>query len=279
MVSTKKLNKKTYTKDGKKINAVDIMPVAEATDIPMLLYPFLNEKDNWIAFDQRKLFTYDARTDSFDHRRVTDLDFNDTRNDLCGLWSVGYQSEIKNIKLPMIAFGNWISGLITHSLGLGDYEKASINMLAVIYYSRLFSNDPINQDEELSLLKVKLQGTLYSEEILESVYSKSLEMNSIKDFCQLVSTVTGSLRLSKFDLGALYHLTKTGWMGVDNKENIIVALEYPPIWIAMCYSSLKRNFYNKTTIGDAVARISKRGAGEEFVANVDSLIRTGVVVE
>lgn len=280
LVQSKEIQQKEYKRNGKVLKAVYLFGgSALEADIPDLDFPLIDYKHGWICFDLRKFYSVDKATGTFVPKRSTDIEFLTTRNDLTGVWGVGAVKDLYYFKLPHMAFANWISSLITNRFGLTEKERSDINTIAYVYYSRMFDNGSVNGEtiergDELDRLALRVKETYYTRGMLEDVYSKIDHMETLEDFCSMLYKVTGNVRLSGFDISVLYRLTQTGWMGVDYKQNLAIALEYPPIWIAMCYSALKNNVYKRTTIGDRVEALSKRGEGIAFVKGVDELLTT-----
>lgn len=275
LIQSKKIQQKEFTRDGKTLKAVYLFGSSPLeSEIPDLDFPYISYQHGWICFDLRKFYSVDRETGNFIPKRSTDLEFLSTRNDLTGVWGVGAIKDLYYFKLPHMAFANWISSLITKRFGLTEKERSDINTVAYIYYSRLFDGENSNRDDELDKLALRVRETYYTRGMLEEIYNKVPHMETLEDFCKALYDVTGNVRLNGFDISVLYRLTQTGWMGVDYKQNLAIALEFPPIWIAMCYSALKNNIYKRTTIGDRVEALSKRGEGLAFVKGVDELLTT-----
>lgn len=277
LVSSKKIQHRQYTRDGRTLNAVYLLGLTTMeTEIPDLEFPLINNEKGWICFDLRRFYSVDRSTGNVVPKRSTDINFLTIRNDLTGMWGVGAIKDLYFFRLPHMAFANWVSSLIASKFGLDVREKNDINIVAYIYYSRLFNRTPEDREGEFDKLAMRLKESFYSRGMLEEIYNKVGDMETIHDFCSCLADVTGSLRLKDFNAGVLLRLTQTGWMGVDSKQNIALCLEFPPFWIAMCYSSLVNNVYKRTTIGDKVQTLSGRGEGVAFMKSVNELIEANV---
>lgn len=278
LVLSKKIQLREYKRDGKVLKAIYLLGLTPLeSEIPDLEFPLINNEKGWICFDLRKFYSYDKKTDTITPKRSTDINYLTIRNDLTGLWGVGAVKDLFYFNVPHLAFSSWISNLIGNKFGLDISEKAIINMMAFIYYSRLFDGPGADRSTELDRLAIRMKESFYSRGTLETVYNQLNDMETLDDFCRLVPVVTGSVRLDNFNAGVLLRLTATGWMGVDSKQNIALALEFPPFWIAMCYSTLMNNLYKRTTIGDRVQAFSGRGEGVAFLKGVNELLEANVI--
>lgn len=260
--------------DGSELRPVYLFGVSNTEDeIPPLDFPFMDPDGKWICFDMRHLFTADRNTKTFKPKRSMELEFIETRNQLTGIWCAGNDYNLSLYRLPHLVFGDWVAKLIASRFGLDLMEEAYISILGTIYYSRMFNN-PIDEAKDLEILKATTNKMNYSPEMVDTVYQLSKEMFTLEDFCEHVYKITDNVRVKGFGVGVLYRITQSSWMGVGNQQNLSIALEYPPIWIAMVYCSLKDNVYNKTTIGNIAVKLGRRGDGDAFIGAVTQDLRT-----
>lgn len=273
MIQSKKITPEVFERNGKSLKAVYLFGLSDVeNDIIDLDFPLINEEKGWICFDLRKYVTVDKQQGTFEYKRSSDLNFVNLRNKLTGLWGVDFINDQYLFSLPRRVFAQWLSGLISSKFGLDMQEKSDLEILSFIYYYRMFTNE-VNREEEFVKLTLAMKDTFYTENMLRTVFDRCPNMNTLEDFCSVLEEVTGNVRLKGFSVAILYRLTQASWMGGDSRKNIALALEFPPIWIAMCYSSLESNFYNKTPIGSRMVTLSKRGEGEAFVKSVNELLQ------
>lgn len=264
---------------SKKINCVSLYGISTSEkDIIDLAFPFYNEKDGWIVFDLRKYYNYSKTQDKLEPRTTQDHTFMDTRNFLTGIWCAGGSNSIQKMKLPHLAYAKWLSNLIANRFGLDIVVKTKILAAAFILYYRMFTENETPNSDEKELLSIRSRDLYIDTDLFDTVYDQTRSMNTLETFCNFLPIVTNSVRLEGFGIGLLLKLTQTGWIGTDNKINVGVGLEFPPIWVAMCYTSIINNFYSRTSIGDSAQSLGKRGKGDEFVKEVEQLILTHVKV-
>lgn len=275
MLENKKIKRKEFKNGTKVLQQVTLLGMSDTeNEIEDMTFPLINEEKGWICFDMRKYVKSDKRTGHFEYKRGGDIDFVNMRNELTALWYVGFTKEMYFFSLPHLAYAKWISSLIASKFMLNPKEELDINTLALIFYSRLFTDE--RHEDDIDKLSVRFRDTLYTKGMLQDIYSRSLQMKTLEDFCGLLYEVTGNIRLKDFNVQMLYRLTQTSWMGIETKNNLAIAIEYPPIWIAMCYSSLVNNMFKKTNIGDKVESLSKRGEGQAFIRSVDEFIKSHI---
>lgn len=261
-----------FVKDGIVLKPVILYGAsAEEADIPELEFPIINNDRGWICFDMRKFYSVDRRTKAITPKSSFEFDFARLKNVLSGLWSVGFIKEMYQFTYPQAVFARWLSNVIGDKHGL-KLDAKIIEIMALIYYSRLFSDDTTRANDELMKLKIRLSDMNYSPGLLEDVYSKTLEMNTLDDFCDLLYEVTGNVRLKDFNANLLIRLISTSWIGMNYRTFIALSLEYPPIFIAMAYFSVESNIYRKSIIGLAADSVGKRGKREEFVDAINKFI-------
>lgn len=275
-VASKAVPSYQYIKGDKKLKGVVLYGQSPIeTDIPELLFPFISRDKNWIMFDMRPYYTFDRETRTIQPKRIYDMNFIWNMNHLSGLWAVGYSKEMYNFILPQRAYARWLSSVITRSLGMSNpKEIMEVNIIATIFYTRLFDTI-IDRDEERDLIKLlnRLGDDFIDRDTFTSIYKQTLDMETLEDFCAAIYKVTGNVRSKDFDVGSLIRLTQTNWLGINSKMILPLALEFPPIWIAMCYTALADRSFKKTVIGNHVEALGKRGADQAFIKEVELLIK------
>lgn len=266
--------KPDFKRGSKVLKNVTLYGVSkDELDIPPLEFPLINNDKGWICFDMRQYYKVDPRTKEITPKNNYEFEFTEFRNILSGLWSVGLIKEQYQFTLPHLTFAKWLTSLITSKFGLGLTEWSDINILTLIYYNRLFSNENRHDQNELDKFIIRFKSQPFSQDAIKRVYEIASDMETLEDYCQKVIEVSGSVRLTGFSVGVLLRLISTSWMGMSYKYYLAVALEYPPIFIAICYYALKNNSFKRTVIGNHADSLSKRGNGEVFIKEVDGFIK------
>lgn len=263
----------TFKKGDKEMQSVVLYGLSDnEVSIPDLEYPLVSGDGKWIAFDMRKYFSVDKREQTIKRKMMLDFDFRVLMCKLSGLWSVGYVNDLARFNFVATVFARWISGSVvrTHSIDVG--QEIALHSLALIYYSRLFTNPGVDRVDEREKLLAQYRETYYNQGNFDAVYELSKDMETVEDFCALFQTVTGSEKLSGFSVGVLYETIKRSWFGGQGSRVTQIALEYPPIFIAMVHSALKNNSFKRSDIGTAAVSAGQRGKGVEFLKAVDVFV-------
>ncbi|MOA32236.1 hypothetical protein D3C78_1534380 [compost metagenome] len=82
-------------------------------------------------------------------------------------------------------------------------------------------------------------------------------LHSAKDLIHEMSVNSRQQRTGELQYGDLFALISTSWFGVNSRENVGVALEHLPTYIAMLYMAIAERSYRKTVItqrAEATAR-------------------------
>lgn len=268
------LMKPDFKKGSEILKTVTLFGVSkDEENIPPLEFPLVNKDKKWICFDMRQYYKVDPRTKAITPKNNYESEFTEFRNVLSGLWSVGYIKEQYQFILPHLTFAKWITTLITSKFGLGLTEWSDLNILALIYYNRLFSPNNKHDQEEMDKFILRFKSQPFSHEQIRRVFEVAGDMETLEDFCAKAVLVSNSVRLQGFSVGVLLRLTSTSWMGMNYKHYLAIALEYPPIFIAICYYALRNNSFKRTIIGNHVDALSKRGNGEVFIKEVDGFLK------
>lgn len=255
------------------IKAITLYGLSESEkEIMELDFPFYNPENKTIVFDMRKHYSIDKKSNEImSVKRTTGVDFAIVMNALTGIWCAGDRSEMSHIMFGETIFGKWIAQSLSRSFGLTESEEPYIEILARIYYYRLF-NRPEDRGDEFASIMQRAADTYYTEAMYRDVYDLSLKMETFEDFCDALFPITENVRLENVKPSVVFRAVQSNWTGTTGPTYTDMALEYPPVWLAMIYIGLKDNHYKRTTIGTIAQNSAKRGAGQAFLDSIDHLI-------
>lgn len=271
-------NKNLIKNEFKKANTV-LKPVtlygftSGENEIPPLEFPLVNFEKNWILFDMRKHYLKAKQVSEIKPKMNFDTDVVNLRNKLTGLWAVGYVKEFQLMEASRQVFGEWISRLLVNFRGLDLANKYVIQILCEIYYLRLFSNPDNRNQSEYSILLRGFSRRGIPKDILDMIYDKTLEMDTLEDLCNNIGELVESGRLKGFGVGLLFDVIKSSWIGLDQQNFLALSLEYPPFFTTMVYTSLISAGHKRTRIGDSANELPKQ-MKDVFVQQVNSFIKT-----
>lgn len=255
-------------------------------NIPFFIHPMIvtteqiKRTETMVCTDIRSFASYNKNSqdenDILNVRNRMELDLASIRTVLNIVWINDRPMNLRDISsVPTAVFASWISETIAKRYALDPKDQLTIMVIACIYYSTLFSeHSEISEEERVrvsgSIIKITRAPALF----VNDVFDKITEMSNIKDFCKNIKDICDNTRLQDFNEGVLVSLLITSWFGTNSKEMLAVALEHPPTWIAIVYSS----FVERTYKNSGIAKISQRYAqakGEtDFVRALVSLIKS-----
>lgn len=241
-------------------------------DIPAFHHPLANTKNNWLALDLRSLVRVPAEGGAAVPRNASDYALTVTRFILTGLWMVDKQSSLYALRLPHLAFAEWLSTNLTRKFGLNITDQIKLFVLAALYYSHLFTND--FGEDDVAKLKLRLQGEIFVESLVDEVAANAGSLNNADEFCSACFIVTQSPRLQGLTLGVLMNVLVNNWFSTQGADLPMLSLEHPPTWISMVGACVTSKSYRNSYISKVVDSKNKRGSGDEFLKDLNALIRS-----
>ena len=196
------------------------------------------------------------------------------------IWLDDSPSRLQNMSaVPMMVYASWISENVSRRYALDAGDQLTLQILAAFFYQSLFMDkDTFDEDDKLRFTSVASRNMKISGKQIIDVLDKIDTMSSIADYCRLASAITNNPRMEDFNVGVLVTIIGSTWFGDNAKENLGVALEHPPTWIAI----LGNAFNERTYKNSGIARITERYTGSKggsdflrsFISNVQ-LVWTG----
>lgn len=220
---------------------------------------FLNigteEKPKWVI-DGRPYMRWERRDDTY--RLVAENDFSFQ----CARIALSLQAQGQGSSiffgfgdLPIKTFTRWITLALSQRYGLSIEQQIAISVIAAYYYSARLSDDYTISAEDIMPLTQQVSRVCMvprprALEIGEQLASKkgSITFNTAEDLATAIAEFSGSVRLTELRFLDLYTIIAGSWIGVNARENVGVAIEHIPTWIALVYSALDENSYRKTIL-------------------------------
>jgi hypothetical protein len=238
-------------------------------EIPAFGHPFIHQANNWIAFDARQVVIADSQTQVVRMRNEAEYEFCVKRFVLSGMWAVGRTQSLYSMKMPHLVFADWLANSLTRKFGLGIGDQVKLSVLALIYYAHLFT-DNFDHDD-LMKLKVRMAAEIVVGDLVDEVFEKAGELNSVEDFCKACYKVTNNVRLQHLDFNVLVSVVSNTWFGLNSQEVVLLSLEHPPTWIALIYAAITQRSFRNSAISKLVETRSKRGAADDFLKELTHL--------
>lgn len=229
-----------------------------------------------LVIDGRQLLRADGqpvKQDVFNHAVVT--------ANLTLMWMKNEESIRKDMlnlgDFPAKVFGQWLGQALSLRLSLDLGQAALLRAVTSIYYIQMYEplpENPTDDDRDKILVRAVRSTPGVDYETLLSILGTIPRLNNLSDYIEYVKKVLDTPRTGGLNISLIYTALGYSW-GPQYREAVAVALEYPPIFLALVYTTCKQHSYTKTGLGKVIERVVYRENDKEFVKNVNHLL--GVV--
>ena len=175
-------------------------------------------------------------------------------------------------------FAAWLSQAISKAYALDFSDQLRIMAVSIYYYNTLFQEENKLTDKALEVAVVHtIKATKIPATDVYALFEGLGEMNGIEDYCTAIRGAIESVRLNDFNLAMLLTLVKNSWYGTNAKDLISVALEHPPTWISIVFTTLTERTYKSSSLYKLIEMQGKRGNADEFRMNYLELLKTAII--
>lgn len=242
------------------------------TQIPSFTHPiiiFNYQGKDYLCTDIRTFIRKGTTPDDIMSgiRNKSEVDFAVSRSVLNLAWVTGGISEIRNnFRMAAKVYSSLIAGTVAREYNLDFRDETLVLIAAEYFYRSLFiPQGKISEETKEDLAIHTIKSTNAPSDLVHRVFDNMPDFNNITDWCKGLQTVTENPRLQNFNFGSLLELLRNAWGYNEGKRVIAVALEHPPTWCAMVYAALTDRGLKNSAVARVAERISKRGAGEEYL--------------
>lgn len=263
---------------GNLLAAVDKTPQME--QVPVFRHPFEQDVTGvpFTFFDLRPyrsvLHTNQDGTVDFQNEGSVGIVFR--RAVLEMAWASGnIDAFYFNIDVPLAIFSKWISGLLKNKLNLDELVTEKLKAIVAYYYYCLHCEESKFDSRRVEVFTIKISrilGIPYQK--LDTWLRPIGYLANLDDLCSALAKHGVSASLRRLDKRIFWTLTSTSWFGSSEvREQLAVALEYPPMFVAMIYSSCAgEKQYRKAWLTQLIEREGRSLKSGEFVGRVNDLI-------
>lgn len=186
------------------------------------------------------------------------------------LWIDDQSMDLLSISdYPMRLFAALISENITRRMNLDEEHMQVIKILAAYYYITLHTNDySVDERTLLGYSKRISRTTGASVMDIMQIIENIDPMTRIDEFVDRIKTVTQSERLNKLNVGMIYKMLGGIWFGANAIEQMAVAIEYPPSWVAMVNIASQHKGYQKTILAQMARRLDRKGESADHLNKI-----------
>lgn len=256
------------------------------SNIPLFAHPLLVSHNNstYLCSDIRLFVKTNGESVNVRNpvpKNQVEYNFVKSRTVLNLAWLSGSQVAIKNsLTFGATVYSMWISEVVSKRFALDPRDQLILSVIVHYFFQSLHYEEDINNEETKQLFTVHtMKATKASSQIVFDVFDRLGKMENLEDFCTNVKNVLENVRLKDFNAGTLITSISMSWFGSNAKEILAVALEHPPTWYAIVFSSLEERTYKNSMIARVAERFGKGGAWVDFKNAYSELIKRHVQEE
>lgn len=265
------------------VEPVFVLGTEGQNDVPAFIHPYLIPNYKGVAYlvtDMRHFrTTKDAYLSNTEFEKsvknTTEYGLWKSRALLNLLWVSGEGDRLRTrFQFAGRIFAAWLSQTIakTYALDLGDQTR--LTALGIYYWHSLFTTDSKLEGERLEIAMIHtINTTKMSAKDVDQLFSKFGEFHTVEDYCREAREVTQNVRLRDFNAVMLFHLIKNGWYGTNARELLSAALEHPPTWVSIVYTTLTERSYKSSSLYRIIDVNSSRGNADEFRLNYGQILQ------
>lgn len=253
-------------------HAVFVTPSREHEDIPRFTQ-YVNmgtTKDPLLACDSRQYMTLEERTGTYRLVSSNDWKLQCLRVSLNNVLLTGDNDFYSRLTLfPARLFARWIPALLTTKFNLGPESIMPMQVICALYYQAMVYPDLRKVGDE----RYKEVDNLYNitgvprAEIMQ-LLDKLGDLACLADLAHELSVNGNTIRMGQLTDQALLVAVGASWFGVNGRENVQIALEHLPTWIALIFMAIDDRSYRKASLAVRVETAALRGERETFIENV-----------
>lgn len=210
-----------------------------------------------VFIDIRAFGKYDRLKEEFSVAMINDYNLMMARGNLNYVWAARGVETLRDYSgIPMSIFVSWVSEAITRRFILDMNEQYNVSALVAYYYASLFTNDEEFSERDCTRIATAMNKNAYTNtddafNIIDNLDKKPI--HSLDALCDLIKEISPA-RLEHFNRGILLTLLNKATFGVNAEENLCVALEHPPTWIAILVIISDNRGFNRTGLGRILER-------------------------
>lgn len=176
-------------------------------------------------------------------------------------------------KVPVVTFVRLITHALTNVYQLPLESQIQVSIICAYYYLLQCRSEKQITESENALLAQKITGmvSIPVNTVME-IMTELNPMGNVRDLVDAIRQHSKSLRLKDFTFENLFMMVANTWIGVNSRENIGVALEHIPTWIALVYTALDEHSYRKTILAQRAQTAGKQIDIKYFIERTYRLV-------
>lgn len=223
-----------------------------------------------LVIDGRAYMRWDRRLDTYRLTAENDYSFQCSRLALTTLLMQGDQNLFRRLgDYPIKVFVRLITLRLAQQYNL-PYE-IQLNMAVIAayyYYTQLSPERVMSVDERVQMAPFVARATLMPVQNVLEISDRLGPLTTANDLAIQLSTNAGSIRMGQLKFMDLYTMLAPSWVGVQARENVGVALEHIPTFIAMLYAALGERSYRSTVLTTRAQSVGRPADHNQFLEQV-----------
>lgn len=237
-----------------------VTPSPEHEDIPLFTqYIDLGQPGKpRLLIDGRRYFKYEPRSGTYRLVAKNDWSFECVRLSLNISTLVGDETAFSRLgDIPAKVFNRWVSGPLITRYQLPPESMQALYVITAFYYYAMLMPElgEANPDTRAQFAPVVSRITGVPPDFVIDVISEVGPLNNIDDLIHAMSTKSRQERTGELKFKDLYLLLSNSFFA--QRENVGVALEHLPTYIAMLYMAIGDRSYNKTVIMQRAEQVAR----------------------
>lgn len=264
-----------YTLD----NAHFVTPRQEHEEIPTFTqYINIGEpnKPN-LLIDSRQYMKYNDKTGLYVINGVNDWSFQCIRMALNLQLLKADETIFSRLgDIPAKVFHRWVSGALITKYNLPIQSQMAMFVISAYYFYAMCNYELQEADHtsrtEFAPIISRITGVPpdFVLDVIETVGP----LKNASDLAHAMSTCSLQERTGVLKFGDLFLLLSNSWQGINKRENVGVALEHMPTYIAMVYMAIADRSYRQTVITQRVDSVARGNDVKIFTDLVFKLVNS-----
>jgi hypothetical protein len=225
------------------------------------------------VIDGRSLLRQDgrpAKEDAYKHAvRIADL---------TAAWlneGPSIRKDMLNLgEFPAKVFISWFGMALAQRLSLDFGQTSFFRALVAVYYIQLFDPLPENPSQD-DIDRLVVRAARYIPGVdsmtLGGILGEIPRLNNLKDFIDWARKALDSPRAEPLNIPLAYRALDYTF-GPAYRESVAVALEFPPVFLALVYKTVEEHSYTKTGLGKVIERVVSKQNDKEFLKQMNHLM-------
>lgn len=225
-----------------------------------------------IVLDGRPYMRQDQRNGTYRTTAENDYGFQCARLALTLRMLSGDKQLFRRLgDVPAKTFIRWVTMTLASRYNLPLEHQLPLMIVSAYYYFGMMDSEvATNPEERVQLAPIIARLTGASVNQVMDFADRLGPLQNGNDLAMALSTQTGTIRMGELKFSDLYTLMASSFVGINARENVGVALEHIPTFIAMVYTALGERSYRKTVL---FARAERSGRASDLKQFTDLVYR------